>query len=164
MFKVRIHSIVDLITNSSTVIFTYQNSIKETKALVQEVLKLSGSDLDPDDVFWYGEFCEEDTYLDYIDEMEDKPEGWGERPYGVKYGSDEYKSFQSLRSLWLEDIQLSIMKGATQPDWMNNAEEGYDWNPDTLLTLVVKDAKYTDLAAKIKALLGSVGADGGRDG
>ncbi len=62
MIKCKFHSIVDVITNSSTVIFTYQNSVSASKELVAEILKMSGSSLSPDDVFYYGTFLDEDEY------------------------------------------------------------------------------------------------------
>jgi hypothetical protein len=69
MIKLKIHSIVDVITNSSTVIYTYQNSTKQAKELVAEMLKLAGIDKTPDDVFYYGVFNDEYRYED------DLPEG-----------------------------------------------------------------------------------------
>ena len=39
MIKIKFHSIVDVITNSSTVIYTYQDSVGVAKSLVKEVLK-----------------------------------------------------------------------------------------------------------------------------
>ena len=51
--KIKIHSIVDLITNSSTEIFisSHKNTKKELLALVDEILKASGSDKKAEDLF-----------------------------------------------------------------------------------------------------------------
>jgi len=51
-FKIAIHSIVEVITNSSTVIYTYQGgSLEPAKELIKEVLKLMGENVDVDDAF-----------------------------------------------------------------------------------------------------------------
>jgi hypothetical protein len=72
MIKLRIHSSVDVITNSSTVIYTYQNSTEEAKALIDEVLRLAGIDEKAEDLFDFEEmsdgyddnlYCEMDVTL-----------------------------------------------------------------------------------------------------
>jgi hypothetical protein len=157
MQKVQLHSSVDVITNSSTVIYTYQNSIEQAKELVQAVLDLQGlPDVTPDDVFYYGIFC--DSY-----------EGPKEAPQ-INWRADiENRRFQQqLREEWFRDLKLSIMKGEQdKPAWMIAEENGGDWDnwtPSTYLHLEPKDEKYSDLADKICSLLNSVSADGGRDG
>ncbi len=50
--KIPIHSQIDLITNSSTEIFVNaENSVEPCKELVDEILKLQGSDKTCDDIF-----------------------------------------------------------------------------------------------------------------
>lgn len=156
--KVKIHSIVDLITNSSTVIFTYQNSIDQVKDLVNEVLKLSGSNETPDDIFYYGVFCSTEIYTEYEDDYCEE-ETYDEVK---KLGWKEKKSY-------IKNIIEQILVGKIEkPQWMINAEnnddDGCSWAPDSYLHIIPKDEKYNDLAKKIKALLNSVSADGGRDG
>jgi hypothetical protein len=58
------------------------------------------------------------------------------------------------------------MKGEMKkPAWMASAEEETDyWAPSTELYLIPKDKKYAIFGQKIQSLLGSVNADGGRDG
>lgn len=161
MLIIKLHSVVDLITNSSTVIFTYQDSVTETKALVSEILKLSGdAESSPDDVFWYGVFCESDEYLERLREIEDVPER-GNNPH--EYGTPSYKLFEKEEEDWLNDLQLSIMKGEIeQPEWMTEIEGGYDDMPlPTYLHLVAKEQKYEVLSDKIRELLGSVYSEEG---
>jgi len=51
-FKLSVHSVIDLITNSSTEIFVdFSNSIKPVKELVNEFLKVQESDKTCDDIF-----------------------------------------------------------------------------------------------------------------
>ncbi len=166
MIKSNIHSIVDVITNSSTVIFTYQNSTSEAKALVGEVLKLMGSDLGPDDVFFYGIFNEDyDRYFDIMNEVgEDCPQIDYEN---TKYGTTERTAQTEAQSKWFDDLLLSIMKGEQKkPEWMEECEgeDGDYWEPSSCLHMIPKDEKFQGLADKISNLLSSVSADGGRDG
>lgn len=167
MIKIRFHSIVDVITNSSTVIYTYQNSIKEAKELVAEMLKLMGIDKSPDDVFYYGVFCDNDAYFDAYenDELpEDCPkvtESWS--------GNKELRDNQiAIQSKWFEDYKLLIIKGDKEKcEWMLNSEKdqyGDSFDPDSYLNLIPKEEQYKVFGEKIKALLGSISADGGRDG
>ena len=153
--KFKIHSIVDLITNSSTVIFTYQDSVGEAKELVNEMLKLSGvEDKNADDIFYYGVFCASRRYLDSEDLPSNCPT------------DKDWSTKNELQVEWLETIILSIMKNEIEePEWMMDCEKGngYEWDPDTYLCLVPKEEKYEKFGDKIKSLLGSVSADGGRD-
>lgn len=150
--KIKIHSIVDVITNSSTVIYTYQNSTKQAKELVEEVLKLCEIDKTPDDIFWFGVFCDADYYTDYLNENDINLKGYPE----------DYKK----QNVWMEEFFLKIMKGDVElPEWFSICEDGGDyWDPDSYLYILPKDDKYNDLGIKIKKLLGSVSADGGREG
>ena len=166
IIKLKIHSVVDVITNSSTVIYTYQNSTIQAKELVQEMLNLAGiTDKTPDDIFYYGVFCDDDRY--HESEAINEQEGYPVYPKESEYGSPERKEYDEKAERWLSDLRLSIMKGdIDQPDWMDDAEQGddYGWDPNSYLYLIPKDDKYKEFGSKIQALLGSVDADGGRDG
>jgi len=174
-FKLNFHSVVDVITNSSTVIYTYQDGCeKPAKELINEMLKLSGeSEKKADDIFYFGVFCDENRYMDFINEEYDYDDGSETDELSNipalegEWGSNEYKKSESARQLWFENLQLSIAKGEVeQPDWMNRAEEGrdYGWKPSTYLVLYPKEEKYIEFGRKIAKLLDGVDADGGRDG
>jgi hypothetical protein len=174
VFKFSIHSIVDVITNSSTVIYTYEDGCEApAKELIDEMLKLSGeSDKKSDDIFYIGTFCDDDQYLDHINESdEDEDEENDELPNVVKvtgeWGTPEYNESVDAQKVWLNKLQLSIIKGEIEkPKWMETAEEGHDygWRPSTYLTLIPKDEKYAEFGRKISSLLSGIEADGGRDG
>jgi len=52
IIKIPVHSQIDLITNSSTEIFVHsENSVEPARELLKELLKLSGSDENVNDVF-----------------------------------------------------------------------------------------------------------------
>jgi hypothetical protein len=169
LIKLKIHSIVSEITNSSTVIYTYQNGcVEPAKELVNEMLKLSGiTDKKAEDVFYFGVFCEDGNYFDFLSNMgSKKPEDFP--VVSGNYGSDERTETLSIRQKWFDDLVLSIMKGDVgRPEWMEDAEEAHGWSewaPESYLCLVPRDEKYTDFGNKIKRLLNGVTADGGRDG
>jgi len=103
MFKLNVHSIVNVITNSSTVIYTYQNSTKEAKELLQEILNLMGEDKKVDDLFNIGVFlASTDYYTDDLDNWEDD-----EEEMSADYPADDYKA----QNKYIEDLIESILKG-----------------------------------------------------
>jgi hypothetical protein len=152
MLKFKFHSFVDVITNSSTVIYTYQNSVEQAKELVEKMLKLAGiTDKTADDIFYYGVFCDDDRYFNHYNDEE----------------SEELPYESNNLDMWLKSLKLSIMKGEVEkPNWMNNVENNNSggWDPDSYLYLISKEDKYKVFGDKICALLNSVSADGGRDG
>ena len=147
IYKILIHSMVDLITNSSTTIFTYQDSIQEAKELVQEILNLLDiTDKKPDDIFYYGVFCEEWRYYENED-----------------YCPEDIQDVETVLGL----IE-SILKGEIEkPEWMKKVEKEESWSvyhPDTYLHLTEKEEKYRPLAQKILKFLNSPSHKGCYDG
>lgn len=167
MIKLKLHSIVDVITNSSTVIYTYQSGcVAPAKELINEMLKLSGeTDKKAEDIFYFGVFCDDEEYYNYLDENdEQKPEDYPE----VDWRSPDRGEQQKVRQEWFDNLVLKIMKGEIeQPRWMEKAEEANgwsDWAPSNYLVLVPREERYKDFGEKIKTLLNAVDADGGREG
>lgn len=159
MIKVKFHSMVDVITNSSTVIYTYQDSVKEAKELLQEILKLSGDDRDVNDVFWFGVFFDDtDNYTDYLDgrieDYQDCLEGYN--------SNSNYKE----QDAWMAALQEKIMKGeVSKPKWMSDVLDSFsdEYCPDTSLCIICKDEKYNGTVEKMLKFLNSPSSDGGRD-
>jgi len=92
MVKIPMHSVIDLITNSSTEIFVYsENSLEPAKELINEILKLQGVDQTCDDLF------------DLAIEMS---------------GLDEYLEYEQYdqEDLDVEDVKKQIEAG-NPPDW-----------------------------------------------
>lgn len=135
IIKINLHSIIDLITNSSTVIFTYsRGSLPAVKELIAEICKTFGINESFDDMFYAKvlpeEVCEHDTAPDDCDELL------------IKYIKDEIE-FQP----WME------------------AEERYDYySESTKLYLIPKDKKYEMLASQLLNYLYSTNHDATRDG
>lgn len=152
-FKIKLHSSVDLITNSSTVIFTYsEGSLKAVKDLVNEMLKVFGKTETFDDIFYAEVFLDEDYY--YL-ESDSCPEELTSGDW--KQNQDNFAKFK-----------LGILKGEIEkPQWMKNVEESenYDYyRASTSLELCAKDEKYSDLANALLKYLYSTDHEATRDG
>lgn len=165
--KFKTHSLVDVITNSSTTIYTYQSGCEEpAKELINEVLKLSGeTEKTADDLFYFGVFLDnDDRYIEYA--RDNNIEGIP-YPEFISWNDPNRKAADEANSKWIEDLQLQIMKGETErPNWFNDAESGgdYSWDPDTCLVIISKDEKYVEFAKLIQKTINGVSADGGMDG
>jgi hypothetical protein len=121
MIKIFFHSVVDLITNSSTTIFTYsEGALGSVKDLINEMLKVFGvTDKTADDLFYLGVFS--DRYEDFIDYFDDEDEI---SALGFPYKDKGYKE---IRELIYADI-IKVLKGEMEkPQWMIEFEnyEGY---------------------------------------
>jgi len=150
-FKIILHSSVDLITNSSTVIFTYSNgSIGAIRSLINEMLKVFGNeDKTFDDLFYADIFLSKNYY--YYDGEFDFPEDVTDR------------------DAFINDIKIKVLKGEIEkPKWMVKAEESnthfeYFSYPSNL-ELLPKDKKYNELANKLLKYLYSTDHEATRDG
>lgn len=165
MITIKLHSVVDIITNSSTTIFTYQDgSVKVVKELVDEILKVSGiTDKTADDIFYYGLFYDMDRYIDSDLIPDDYPERNGD------YGSEERNLSIKTQNDWFENLQKSILSGLIEkPQWMVDVEDelnnNEEYEANTFLTLLTKDKKYQKLANKLLSFLNSTDHEATRNG
>lgn len=138
IFKLKLHSSVDLITNSSTVIFTYSSgSIEKVKELVNEMLKVFGhEDKSFDDLFWAKVIPED--YADY-----------NEVP-------DNYK-----------ELEIQYIKGEIEePEWIRGGDYGDygDYDCSNYLVIIPKDENYKKLAEKLISYLYSTDHEASYDG
>jgi hypothetical protein len=150
-FRIILHSAVDLITNSSTVIFTYsEGSLQAVKDLVNEMLKVFGEDKSFDDLFYVEVFLKHDYYY---------------------YGDDEEKeNFPQVedKKEFLKETKLRVLKKEIpKPEWMVEAEESdtyYDgYKYPSVLEILTKDEKYSELASKLLKYLYSTDHEATRD-
>lgn len=161
MFKIKIHSVIDVITNSSTEIYSwYDSSVGACKEMIQEMLKVFGVDKNVDDIFNISVCCEMSEYSEYIytkDEEEinillpDYPKEWRER------------------HAYLDSLIQDITTGKiVKPEWMKEAEQKEDANtyrsPSNVFFITTKDPIYEPLAKKIEAFLYSPEHDAEYDG
>ncbi len=154
VLKIPIHSVTDLITNSSTTIFTYSDgSVSAVRDMVNEFFQTFGITKKFDEVFDAVIACEEsDQYSEYIGELDEE-----ELPEGVTKETDAKKLFDDVVSGKIE-----------KPKWFSDVENKEDsWSyftPSTTLYLIPKAPEYKELAKKIEGFLYSTEHEGIRDG
>lgn len=142
--KIPLHSTTDLITNSSTVIFTYSESSESALVeMINEVFKTFGINKTCEDVFQTVVLTDGYRYL----ESEDS----------------EGMTSEQVNQLYADVLTGKIEK----PEWFKNAEEheNYEYfTPDTYLHLIPKKEEYKKLATLIKNFLYSTDHEAQRDG
>ena len=148
MLKIPIHSTTDLITNSSTVIFTYsENSENAIVEMIDEVFKTFGVHKKCKDVFDTVVLSEKYQYTEeYVDE----------------YSPDEMTPEQILQLY--DDVKAGKVE---KPEWFNEIESHEDWSyytPSTFLHLIPKKEEYKKLAELIKKFLYSPNHEASNDG
>ena len=130
--KIKIHSIVDLITNSSTTIFTYSaGSLSVLEELVNEMLKEFGRTEKFEDLFYAKTFLEYDYgYIDYYND----------------HLIDYCLGTKRINENDLETLRQEILTGKQEkPAWMIEAEYYNDCS-STILEIKAKDEKNEKLA------------------
>lgn len=136
MKKIKIHSTVDLITNSSTVIYTFsQGSLPALKELVNEILLTFDRTEKFDDIFFA------DVFLDEI------------------YQYEMPEDFEDIDDV----IEAVLTQQLLKPDWMKEAED-LDYERETTLYIKAKDEKYTQLAEKLTNYLYSTSHEASYEG
>lgn len=157
--KLNFHSFVDVITNSSTVIYTYQSSaINAAKELLAEMLKFSGETKTVEELFSIEVFSD-DAYSDYDYEYGDEK-------------NEEKDPFKDMdykeKDKAIENIKSDILDGKIKkPQWMINAESNESYNgysPSCYLHIKAKDEKYDSIAKQMLKFLNSTDNEGGFDG
>ncbi len=157
---IKLHSVTDLITNSSTTIYTYsENSENALKLMVNEIFRIFDINKTCDDVF--------DTVVMYRD---------FDQYYYSTEGGDKDLLPEDLKNLEnpydaITEICHKVEKGEIpKPEWMNKIEEYNDENqcdnysPSTRLYLIPKDDKSRELAKLIENFLYSTSHEACRDG
>ncbi len=133
-FKIPFHSVIDIITNSSTEIYTYSNgSEKAFKEVIEEMFKINGLDKKFDDVFIAT--INSDIYSYTESDLMPKD-----------MTSDDVNKL-------LKDIENGV---AEKPQWMKDVEEENNWDyftPETYLTIRTKDDKYEKFGKLVTSFL-----------
>jgi hypothetical protein len=140
--KIAIHSVTDLITNSSTTIFTYSgNSEAAFVEMINELFKSFNIDKKCEDVFDTVVLCDEYRYTEYDEDGED-----GE----VTLTTEER-----------EKLYQDVLTGKVpKPDWFSKVEEDEDgcgFNPSTYLHLIPKSPEFVKLGELVSKFLYSTG-------
>lgn len=155
MLILKPHSFVDVITNSSSIIYSdYSGSVEAAKELIAECIKALGVTASPDDMFWFAALYDAETYI----------------KYAIRYynSSEEHREttpdFRSMSYAWRAETCNKIIKQVAKceiekPDWMIYAEEkAYDdfvccECDGKTFWLIPKETKYESLAASIRKFL-----------
>jgi hypothetical protein len=151
--KIPVHSVTDLITNSSTTIFTYSGSSEQVlKDMINEIFKTFGIYNKCEDVFDTVVLCNDKyQYTEYIDDCD------GEYPEGVDETTDINQLYDDVKSGKLP-----------KPAWFHIVEESessYDYfTPSTYLYIIPKEKEYEKLSELIKSFLYSTSHEATRDG
>lgn len=146
MIKLKVHSFVDIITNSSTVIYTKQEkSEKAFHEMVNEFFKSFDVKVKSEDLFKTGIFCDTDYYVD----SDDCPD------------EITYKT--------IDEFIIKILSGEIEkPEWMKevekNYENDYEYPSSFYLHVLATDPRYEGLIKKCLSFLNSPESDSYRDG
>ncbi len=148
VISVPIHSVTDLITNSSTTIFTYsEGSESVLTEMINELFNTFGIYKKCEDVFDTVVLCDDDCrYSEYLE-------------------NNEIPDVTTD----VEQLYQDVKTGKTEkPEWFNDVEsQEDDWHnylPSTDLYLIPKDEKYKKLAKLVLSFLYSTGHEATRDG
>ena len=127
--RIKLHSMTDLITNSSTVIYTYSGaSLNACREMVDEIFRVLGIDKKCDDVF----SLRLSSDLDVYDICDTDPEDDVPAEFTTENGSDFNRNKVS-------ELLNQIRNGQTPPAWLDKIVERINDNRDYPLetTLIV---------------------------
>lgn len=147
--KIKVHSFIDVITNSSTEIYVSadQGTIKAIKALIDNILKLGNSTLKADDLFTFEIYCEREREY-YIGLLADN------------YMSDEqYQEYKQIGYSVVENLVKEIEALDKKPEWWKSFEDKYDYDDFYDSEMIVKakdDNPDAEAAAKVLSSLTSL--------
>jgi hypothetical protein len=175
--KIKLHSIVDLITNSSTVIYTYSDSCDTAlKDLFNELKSVFNIKENIEDVFYISVLCEEYIYNEYltedelninnyeINELKTDLEMSNSLIKALKKEELDHKEIDKIINKIIGDVQYNRIK---KPNWMGKAENhesGWsNYPPDTYISLIPKEEKYEKIAKLFYDLIYSTSHEATRD-
>ncbi len=152
IIEMKIHSIVDVITNSSTTIYSYcDGCIDPAKELITEFIKtIGGKEYEgktADDLFYIGEFCETWCYSQFEDVCEDE---------SIENPFENVSDITSYIHKTIEDVLTGKKE---KPDWMTVVEEyeNYEYYIfPTTVYIIPRDEKYKKIGELLKNFLFSV--------
>jgi hypothetical protein len=147
--NIKLHSITDLITNSSTTIYTYSDeSDAACIEMIDEILKSLGSDKTCKDMFRVSVNVDRYVIVDYFNSLEEDdknlPDGW------VDFNRDQKYNFVLNM---LDDIANGKIN---KPEILKRIENEQNYDgmyPQTYLTIVALKPEYAEAAVKIKKFL-----------
>ena len=158
MFTIKMHSVVDLITNSSTVIYTdYSSTVEAVKDLMSEILSVLGEDVSVDDAIFIDTIKDSYWYSERYDEL-----------MGDK--DDENPDFVDLPEDWYTQYSQYCVGVIPKPFWMSYIENNsssdsyYDNAMDNDILIRAKEPRFETIVEKIKKVIFSPESDASYDG
>lgn len=144
--KIKLHSVTDLITNSSTTIYTFSdNSEKAFKALVSEFFKSMGVEKTCDECFnVFVGASDFDRISDRLSDWKYNHDDDEEKPSEVFNKDGEFSSTK------FNDLLDKVLEGKLpMPEWLQDeidATKDSEYGPGTTLYITAKDPKFEKLA------------------
>lgn len=144
METIKIHSITDLITNSSTTIYTYSGASKQAAIdMINEFFKVFNINKKAEDCFIFTVTLE-----------------------------DDYRYYEKCPEDITEEQAKIIVEEVTngkieKPQWMSDIEDEEDWSyytPPTTLNVIPKSEEYEALGRQLHKFLYSTSHEAFRDG
>lgn len=138
--RVKLHSMVDVITNSSSVIYTYSDgALNPVKELFQEMFKVFGVDENVDDVFDIQIIPDMGRLFDQLSDYCYDLEGDDDEPEWMKeYRNLSYKE----KEAFVKDRYTKNKEAGVDEGWMDTEDD----QMDTWLEITAKKEKYKVLA------------------
>lgn len=138
MVQIPIHSLTDLITNSSTVIYTYSdNCVEAMEAMVDEFFEAFGVGKKCSDVFKLVVMLEDD--------------------YDCIYEADSYRDIvpeQFTKHDEMKSLLKQVRSGETdKPEWLTALEKRINVPGGTVLNIIAKSPEYEKLAKLVSKFL-----------
>lgn len=159
--KIQLHSMTDLITNSSTVIYTYSDaSVGALMEMVDEIFRSLNIDKKCEDVFKVSLVLQNnDRYHDAFDDLDDE-----DLPEELKGASNKsYTQKRDLVDLFIDKVNDGEVE---KPQWMKDAEKAgpCDYSASNELQITPKSPEFAKLADLIKKFLYSTTQEASYDG
>jgi hypothetical protein len=149
--KIPLHSMTDLITNSSTVIYTYSEGSEEAlRKMIDKIFATFGIDKKCEDVFNLSVTLEKNYhYYEALDELDEE-----DRPEELRNLDEETKEEKEVAF-----VEKVLRNEIPKPEWMTDAEgeNGDGYRPATTLNIAAKLPKYEELAKLVSDFLYSTG-------
>lgn len=137
MVEIKLHSVIDLITNSSTEIFVKsENSLEPCKELINELLKVWEPGKTWEDIFDIRIKINADTASDLLDSLEDGDED--NEQFEEIFGN--VKSEKDRLRLFTEYVDDVYNERIPQPEWWDDIDAEH--HLETVLAVIPKDPKY----------------------
>jgi len=170
--KLKLHSIVDLITNSSTVIYTYSHGCDVVlEKLFNELRDVFNIKESINDMFYISTLCDDDGYYSYLSEKLDNDD-WENKELEIseelllilKDENADWKALSNAVNEAKEDVKYNRTE---KPKWMHEAEKDSGWDgfaSSTYINIIPKEEKYEKVATLFYNLIYSTDHEATRDG